>query len=51
MISLSRWWEEENRLDDYSTFEKMKVSRDNVGSLKSYRNFINPFGFSSTTSY
>jgi hypothetical protein len=25
----------DNRLDDYSTFEKMEVNRDNVGSLKS----------------
>jgi hypothetical protein len=35
----------ENKLDDYGAFERIKMSRDSFGSLKSYRNFINPFGF------
>ncbi len=41
----------DNRLDDCSIFERMEMSKDSVGSLKSYKNFTNPFGFSSTTSY
>ncbi len=41
----------DNRFDVYSTSEKMEMNRNNVGSLKSERNFTNPLGFSSTTSY
>jgi hypothetical protein len=28
-------WEEKNRLDDSATFEKMEMSKDNFGNLKS----------------
>jgi hypothetical protein len=28
MISLSRWWKKENRLDVCNTFERMEVTRE-----------------------
>jgi hypothetical protein len=35
MINLSNGGKKENRLDDCGTFERMEVSRDSFGSLKS----------------
>jgi hypothetical protein len=37
--------------DDCGTFERMEVSKDNVGSLKSYKNFTNPLEFCNTFFY
>ncbi len=60
-IQLSLGWKEwfvlidggkkENILDGCSTFERMEVNRDNVGSLKSYINFTNTLRSDSTTSH
>ncbi len=42
----------ENRLDVCSTFERMEMSRDNVGAWNlRKKNFTNLFGFGSITSY
>jgi hypothetical protein len=41
----------ESRLKGYNSLERMEVGRDSVGSLKSYKNFINPLGFGSITFY
>jgi len=38
-------------MDIYSSFEKMKMSKDSVGTLKSLKKFTNPLKFGSTTSY
>jgi len=43
--------EKESRMDICNNFERMEESRDSVGSLKSKRNFTNPLGFGSITSY
>jgi hypothetical protein len=34
MISLNKWWKEENKLDDSSTFERMEKNRGSFGSLR-----------------
>jgi hypothetical protein len=39
----------ESRMDVRSSFERMEVSRDSVGSLKSQRNFTNLIEFHSTS--
>jgi hypothetical protein len=36
-------------LDGDSSFERMEVSKDSGGSLKSLKKFTNPFRFGSTT--
>jgi hypothetical protein len=41
----------ENRLEGYSSLGRMEVGKDSVGSLKSYKNFINLFKFSTITYY
>jgi hypothetical protein len=38
-------------MDVCSSFERMEVSRDSVGSLKFKKKFTNPFGYGSTTCY
>jgi hypothetical protein len=41
----------ESRMDVCSSFERMEMTRDNVGSLKFWRNFTNPLGFGNKTFY
>jgi hypothetical protein len=41
----------ESRLDVYSTFKRMEMNRDSVGSLKSLKKFTNPLRFGSITFY
>jgi hypothetical protein len=36
-------------MDVRSSFERMEVSRDSVGNLKSYINFTNLLGFGNTS--
>jgi hypothetical protein len=51
IIILVNGGKRENRLDVCSTFERMELNRDNVGSLKSQRSFTNPLQFGNTISY
>jgi hypothetical protein len=50
-FSLVHGGKRENRLDDSGTCERMEVSRDSFGSLKSYKNFTRPLRFCSTNFY